>query len=55
MTRVDRYDKMLKRMFQKYIIYDMHNTTSCTHIPHYAHITVIPNHLHAQDFKTQQS
>ena len=37
MTRVDRHDKMLKRMFQKYIIYDTHNTTSCTHIPHYAH------------------
>ena len=37
MTRVDRHDKMLKRTFQKYIIYDTHNTTSCTHIPHYAH------------------
>ena len=37
MNRVDRHDKMLKRTFQKYIIYDMHNTTSCTHIPHYTH------------------
>ena len=24
-----------------------------THTPHYAHITVIPNNLHAQDFNTQ--
>ena len=71
MTRVDRHDKMLERTFWKYRIYKTHNTTSCTHkphyahththhimhthTPHYAHITVIPNHLDAQDFNTQQS
>ena len=61
MTRVDRHDNMLKRMFRKYIIYDMLNTIHAhkyhithTHTPCYTHITVIPNHLDAKDFNTQQ-
>ena len=56
MTRVGRHDKKLKTTFQKYINYDMYNTTlrytyhimhthyTHTHIPHYAHITDILNH-----------
>ena len=70
MARVGKHDKMLKTMFRKYIIYDMHNTTlqhtyhimhthttlhTHTHIPCYAHITDILNHLDTQDINTQQS
>ena len=43
-------------------LYDTHTTLRThilhcahTHIPHYTHITDIPNHLDAQDFDTQQS
>ena len=61
MTRVGRHDKMLKTTFWKYIIYDTHNTTLWhtyhimhTHTPHSTHITVILNHLDAQNFDTQQ-
>ena len=53
MTRVDRHDNMLKRMFRKYIIYDMHNTTSCTHIPHYAHTytTLCTHNSHSESLR----
>ena len=46
MTRVGRHDKMLKTMFQKYIIYDMHNTT-LWHTYHIMHThTTLCTHTH---------
>ena len=45
MTRVGKYNKMLKTMFQNYIIYDMHNTT----LRHTYHITHIHTMLHTHN------
>ena len=46
MARVGKHDKMLKTMFRKYIIYDMHNTT-LQHTYHIMHThTTLHTHTH---------